>query len=429
MPSMRKAYSTVLKDSFPDSMKIEFGDQKLIYKKRTWTVEQDSGETIEQGLRYGENPDQESALYELVNGNLALGDCHFIEPGRGLVSSLKEEDFLQFGKHPSKINLTDADNALNIIKYLMDKPAAAVMKHNNPSGAATASTIAEACERAYMADRLAAMGGAVALNRACDVDTAKFISNCYVEVVVAPEYDAEAIDILKSRKNLRIIRIDRIDKLADYRSARFVDFKCLIDGGIVAQQSPVSRIQSIEDFQPATATHQGKTYECERKPTEQELADLLFGWCIEMGVSSNSVIYVKDGATVGIGTGEQDRVGCAKLAMVKAYTKYADLLCFNRHGIPYFEMELEIEAGKRAAIDKEAIDKETQEAKGGLVGSTMISDGFFPFRDSVDVAAKEGITSIAQPGGAMRDYDTIQACNEADPKIAMVFTGQRAFKH
>jgi len=430
MPSIKKAYSTILGEHFPDSMTIEFGGQKLVYRKRLWKItDPDTGETVEKGLRYGENPGQECALYELENGNLTLGDCQFIEPGHGLVSSLEERDLLQFGKHPGKINLTDVDNALNIIKFFMDRPAAAVMKHNNPSGVAYGSTIAEACERAYMSDRIASMGGAVALNRPCDADAAKFISTCYVEVVVAPEYEEGAVDLLKKRKNLRIIRMNRIDRLAEYRTLRFVDFKSLIDGGIAVQQSPLNKIQSPADFQPATAKHDGKIYQCSRQPTEQELSDLFFGWCVEMGVSSNSVLFVKDGVTVGIGTGEQDRVGCAKIAAFKAYTKYADLLCFRKYGVPYFELELEIAAGKRPASQKQELDAATAEAKGGLAGSVMISDGFFPFRDSVDVAAKEGVTAIAQPGGSLKDYDVITACNEADPAIAMVFTGQRAFKH
>jgi len=133
--------------------------------------------------------------------------------------------------------------------------------------------------------------------------------------------------------------------------------------------------------------------------------------------------------TVGIGTGEQDRVGVAKIAVMKAYEKFADGLCYERYGIPYYQLELDIEAGKRSADEKEAIDKETQAAHGGLIGATMISDAFFPFRDGVDVGIKEGISAIAHPGGSLRDFESIQACNEADPQVTMVFTGQRAFKH
>jgi phosphoribosylaminoimidazolecarboxamide formyltransferase/IMP cyclohydrolase len=130
---------------------------------------------------------------------------------------------------------------------------------------------------------------------------------------------------------------------------------------------------------------------------------------------------------VGIGTGEQDRVGVAEIAVFKAYTKYADRLCFEKHGIPYKDLELAIARGERDRALKEEIDAVTQKAKGGLIGSTMVSDAFFPFRDGVDVGLKEGATAVVQPGGSMRDFEVIEACNEAG--ATMVFTGQRAFKH
>ena len=426
----KAAYRTIMDDNFPDRMTVSFGDQTLVYRKRTWKItDESSGETVEKGLRYGENPGQEAALYELVNGNLTLGECTFVEPGRGLVSSITEEHLLQFGKHPGKTNLTDVDNALNILKYLMGKPAVAVMKHNNPSGAAEADTLPAAYERAYMADRLAAMGGAVIVNRAMDKETARLISESYVEVVAAPDYEDGAVEILAGRKNLRIIRVPRMDKLAEYRHVRFVDFKSLMDGGIVVQQSPLNRIESAKDFQPAVATYKGKEYRCDRQPTESDLSDCLFGWRVEQGVTSNSVLYVKDGVTVGIGTGEQDRVGVAQIALEKAYTKYADALCYRRHSVPYYQLVLDVERGKRPAHEKEAIDEETETARGGLIGCAMVSDAFFPFRDGVDVGIAEGVAVIVQPGGSLRDFEAIEACNEATPKVAMVFTGQRAFKH
>jgi len=424
------AYHTIMDDHFPPEMRISFGDQTLVYRKRAWKIrDEDNGEVVEKGLRYGENPGQEAALYELVNGNLALGDCKFIEPGRGLVSALSEEHLLQFGKHPGKTNLTDVDNALNILKYLTDTPCVAIMKHNNPCGVAKGKTLAEAYERAYWADRLAAMGGAVVVNRPMDKATAQQISESYVEVVAAPDYEDGAVAILSQRKNLRIIQVPGMDRLAEYAQLRFVDFKSLIDGGIVVQQSPLNRVRAAKDFLPAVAKHDGKEYRCERAPTAQELEDLLFGWLVEQGVTSNSVLYVKDGVTVGIGTGEQDRVGVAQIAANKAYTKYADGLCYKRFGIPYYQLVMEIEHHKRPAHLKEEVDEETDSVRGGLKGSVMVSDAFFPFRDGVDVGIDEGITAVVQPGGSLRDWEVIQACNEAEPKVAMVFTGQRAFKH
>ncbi len=189
------------------------------------------------------------------------------------------------------------------------------------------------------------------------------------------------------------------------------------------------KIRSKEDLLPAVSEYKGVRYEVERKPADKEFDDMLFGWYVEQGVTSNSVLYVKDGVTVGIGTGEQDRVGVAEIAIYKAYTKYADLLCFDRFGISYKELELAIIKGERKEGDKASVDEETKAARGGLAGSTAISDAFFPFRDGVDVIISQGVTAILQPGGSIRDFESIMACNEANPKVTMMYTGQRAFKH
>ena len=429
MTDLKKMYKTVMDDHFPDTMTISFGEQTLVYKKRTWKIAEDSGEVIEKGLRYGENPGQEAALYELVNGNLLLGKCQFIASGKGLVSAITEEDMIQAGKHPGKTNFTDADNAMNIMKYLTRKPCAIIVKHNNPCGVAYGSTLVDAFQRANMADRIAAFGGCATFNRALDRATAEAVSENYLEVVVAPEFEEGAVDILKKRKNLRIIRINNMDKLEQYRYTRFVEFKSLIDGGLIVQQSQLNAVNSKDDLKMATAEFKGKQYKIDRMPTEKEYEDLLFGWNVELGVTSNSVLYIKDECTVGIGTGEQDRVGVAEIAIFKAYTKYADALCFKKHGIPYKTLELEIAAGKRSSAFKDGIDQETKQAHGGLIGSIMVSDAFFPFRDGVDVGIKEGVTAIVQPGGSDRDFESIEACNEAKPPVAMVYTGQRVFKH
>lgn len=428
MKDIKKSYQTVLDDNFPDEMTITFGDQKLVYRKRIWRIN-DEGTVVERGLRYGENPEQEAAMYELVNGNLLLAGCRFINPGNSLVSGIDEGMMVQFGKHPGKINLTDIDNSLNILKYLMDRPAVVIVKHNNPCGVAYGSSIADAFNRAFRADRIAAFGGCVALNRVCDKETAELISKQYLEVIVAPDYDGAAVDILKAKKNLRIVKIPRIDRLTGYRDAVFPDFKSLIDGGIIVQQSSTTKIRSKEDLLPAVSEYKGVRYEVERKPADKEFDDMLFGWYVEQGVTSNSVLYVKDGVTVGIGTGEQDRVGVAEIAIYKAYTKYADLLCFDRFGISYKELELAIIKGERKEGDKASVDEETKAARGGLAGSTAISDAFFPFRDGVDVIISQGVTAILQPGGSIRDFESIMACNEANPKVTMMYTGQRAFKH
>ncbi len=427
---LKGIYRTLMDDHFPEDVSISFGDQVLRYRKRSWKIpDEKTGEVIEKGLRYGENPGQEAAIYELVNGNLVLGECAFIEPGRGIVSSISEKDMIQSGKHPGKINLTDVDSALNIMKYLTDRPAAVIVKHNNPCGVAYGESLASAYERANMADRIAAFGGCAVFNRSVDKITAAMVAENYLEVVSAPDYEEGAVDILARRANLRIMRISRMGRLSDYASSRFVDIKSLMDGGIILQQSPLNLIRTRKDFLRATAAHNGKSYAAERDPSEGEYGDMLFGWQVEQGVTSNSVIFVKDGVTVGIGTGEQDRVGVAEIAVYKAYTKYADALSFRRLGLSYKDLELEVKRGRKDRFVLDEIDNKTKEDKGGLIGSVMVSDAFFPFRDGVDVGICQGIAAIVQPGGSLRDFEVIDACNEAVPQVAMVFTGQRAFKH
>lgn len=417
-------YRVLTKDAFPDTMKITLGDTELVYEKRVWTID---GER--KGLRYGENPDQPAALYELKKGSIVLDGVEYRGPGQGLVSALTEENMIQAGKHPGKTNLTDVDNGINILQYLCARPAALILKHNNPSGAAWSEEgVAVALEKAYMSDRIAAFGGAVVVNRALDKSAAELIDASYFEVVAAPDFEPGVVDILRHRKNLRILRIPGIGRLDEFAGMPFIDVKSLTDGGIVLQKSFVSRIRTVDDFLPACAEKDGVVVTA-RKPTKQEALDLLFAWSVEAGVTSNSVIFAKDGATVAIGTGEQDRVGCVELAIHKAYTKYADSLSFSRNGLSIYEL------GRKAASDKEAatllaeIKEETAQARGGLPGTVLVSDGFFPFRDGVDTALAQGVTAIAQPGGSLRDSEVIAAVNEAVPQAAMVFTGQRSFKH
>ena len=169
MSDIKQMYRTVMDDHFPDEMSIRFGDQTLVYRKRSWKLADASGELVEKGLRYGENPGQEAALYRLVQGNLTIGEVELLGPERGLVTDL---ELLQSGKHPGKTNLTDVDNALNILRYLADRPAAAIMKHNNPCGAAVRGSLEDAYIAANLADRVAAFGGAVAFTKPVDKATA-----------------------------------------------------------------------------------------------------------------------------------------------------------------------------------------------------------------------------------------------------------------
>jgi len=412
--NLKQAYQTIVDDHFPERMEISFVSDgrrsTLVYEKVTWEID---GER--KGLRYGENPGQEAALYKLVNGNLTLGEVVTIAPGRYLVS---DAELLQFGKHPGKINLTDVDNALNILRYLSSGPAAAVMKHNNPSGVAMADTIEEAYIKADLADHIAAFGGCVALNQPVDLATAEAIAKQYAEVVVAPEYEEGTVAILSGRKNLRIMRIGNIARLHSFTSERFVDFKSLIDGAIIAQVSFMPVTRTAEDLMLAEAVRKDTIYKVQRTPTEAEVQDMIFGWIVEAGVLSNSVLYVKDGVTLGIGAGEQDRVGVAVVARDKAYRNMAERLAYIRHQNAYRFLE----ADARAEIDGEVAAE-----NGGLKGAVMVSDGFFPFRDGVDVGLKEGVTAVIQPGGSLRDFEVIEAVNEYG--ATMVFTGQRSFKH
>ncbi len=412
---LKKMYRTIMDDHFPPKMEISFVDQDnrqtLFYEKVSWTID-----NIQKGLRYGENPGQEAALYKLANGNLVLGETESIQPGQYLASDI---ELLQSGKHPGKTNLTDADNSLNILRYFPDKPTVVIVKHNNPCGVARSDTLEDAYLKANMADRVAAFGGCIAVNRAVDRATAEAIIQQYAEVVVAPDFEEGVMGIFSKKKNLRVIRIGNIERLQGFVGQRCVEFKSLIDGGIIAQWSFVPEARTRAGLKLAECEYKGKHYRIQREPTDPEYNDMLFGWLVESGITSNSVIYVKDEVTVGIGTGEQDRVGVAEIARDKAYRKLADRYCFELHGIPYNDLK---DDDKKAEID----DKVAAE-KGGLIGAAMVSDAFFPFRDGVDVGLKEGVTSVIHAGGSENDYQSIEACNEVG--ATMVYTGQRSFKH
>ncbi|MGD8541464.1 MAG: IMP cyclohydrolase, partial [Desulfobacteraceae bacterium] len=261
---LKQMYRTIMDDHFPPRMEISFvadnGRQTLFYEKVSWVIE-----GVRKGLRYGENPGQEAALYKLVNGNLVLGETRTLQPGEHLASDIR---LLQSGKHPGKTNLTDADNALNILRYLHQAPTAVIVKHNNPCGVAQAESLESAYLRAYMADRVAAFGGCIAVNRSLDRATAEAIGNQYAEVVVAPDFEEGALEILARRKNLRVIQIGNIQRLESFVGQRCVDFKSLIDGGVIAQWSFVSQVRTRADLKPAACDHQGRSFRIQREPTD-----------------------------------------------------------------------------------------------------------------------------------------------------------------
>ena len=414
--NLKDMYKNINKDAFPQFMDISFRNsdsdrQTLFYEKVQWDI---AGEKL--GLRYGENPDQPAAMYKLINGNLSIGGVETVLKGRYLASDV---ELLQSGKHPGKINITDVDNGLNILRYFTDTPCSVIIKHNNPSGVAKGETLADAFHKSLMADRIAAFGGAVILNREVDLETAELVTEGYVEVVAAPEFSAKAFELFQTKKNLRVMRIKNIDKLQDFAYSRFMDFKSILDGGVIAQWSYLPKARTKDDFLPAVCEYKGTEYRVNRQPTDKEYEDMIFGWLVESGVTSNSVIYVKDGVTVGIGTGEQDRVGVAEIARDKAYKKMCDRICWDLYAKSWYELT---DPEKRASIESVVNDEH-----GGLKGAVMVSDAFFPFRDGIDIGLKEGVTAVVQPGGSLRDFESIIACNEYN--AAMVYTVQRSFRH
>ena len=303
-------------------------------------------------LRYGENPNQKAAFYA--------------DPFTKGPTVAKMEQL--HGKELSYNNILDMDKALDICMDF-EKPTAVVMKHTNPCGLASADTIYEAFVTAYNVDPLSAFGCVICINRVCDVDVATEISQHFVEVVIAPDFTPEAIEIMEKKKNIRLMRtncpIGPSERVREYKMKK-------VQGGLL--------VQTDEDVVVDRNRLQVIT---KRAPTEEEIDAMLFAWKLAKHVTSNCVVYVKGERAVGIGAGQMSRVDSAKIATMKA-------------------------------------NEPTQ-------GCVMASDAFFPFRDGVDEAAKAGVTAIIQPGGSIRDQEVIDAANEHN--IAMVFTGCRVFRH
>jgi phosphoribosylaminoimidazolecarboxamide formyltransferase/IMP cyclohydrolase len=311
-----------------------------------------------QALRYGENPHQKAAFY--------------VEPAAPPACVASAE--VLHGKELSFNNFLDLDSALNLVREFRE-PAAVVLKHNNPCGAAVAATTEEAFRKAYEGDPLSAFGGILGFNREVDEATAMQITEPgrFVECIVAPGYSEAALQVLTTRpswkKSVRLLRTGPLEARGsrppglDYRR---------VDGGLLVQERDVGG----DDFA-------GLKVVTSRAPTEAELADLHFAWLVCRHVKSNAIVLARGGMVVGVGAGQMSRVDSVHLAVRKA--------------------------GERSR------------------GSVLASDAFFPFRDNVDEAAKAGVTALVQPGGSVRDADSIAACNEHG--LAMVFTGIRHFRH
>ena len=301
-----------------------------------------------QSLRYGENPHQSATWYQTGTKN------------GGWVAAEKLQ-----GKELSYNNLVDLEAARRIISEFTVRPAAVVLKHTNPCGVALGDTLKEAYEKALAADSVSAFGGIVALNRPIDTATATELTKTFLECVVAPSCEAEAKEILATKSKLRILT------LADLNHGPKQTVKA-IAGGLLVQAAD-NAIIDPNNWQIVT----------QRKPTDNELAELLFAWKVCKHVKSNAIVITANRTTLGIGAGQMNRVGAAKIALEQAGEK--------------------------------------------TKGAFLASDGFFPFDDSVRTAAQKGITAIVQPGGSMRDQDSIDAANELG--LTMVFTGTRHFLH
>jgi phosphoribosylaminoimidazolecarboxamide formyltransferase/IMP cyclohydrolase len=308
-----------------------------------------------QVLRYGENPHQAAALY--VQRDLPAGT---IAGARVLA-----------GKELSYNNIADADAALECVKAFQRTPACVIVKHANPCGVALAGSVGEAYEHAYACDPVSAFGGIIAFNHKLDAATAtRILERQFVEVVIAPEVDDDALAAFSKKPNVRLLATGQWpEQVAPER-----DFK-RVAGGLLVQDADRDTLL-MSDLKVVSR----------RVPDAEELRDLLFAWHVAMFVKSNAIVYVRGGRTIGIGAGQMSRVISAKIAAIKA-----------------------------------------EEAGLTVPGSVMASDAFFPFRDGLDTAAGVGIRAVIQPGGSMRDSEVIAAADEHD--IAMVFTGVRHFRH
>lgn len=304
---------------------------------------------LKQTLRYGENPHQKAAFYQKrLSSDFSLAYATQLH-----------------GKELSYNNIQDGNAALQIVKEF-DKPAAVAVKHMNPCGVGTGATIEEAFDKAYEADPTSIFGGIIALNREVDAATAEKLGGIFLEIIIAPSFTDEALEILTKKKNIRLLTINFAQEKKD-------QFKVVsVEGGLLVQEEDTFGFVNA-DIKVVT----------DRQPTEEELEALKLGWAVVKHVKSNAIVVNDAQMTLGVGAGQMNRVGAAKIALEQA--------------------------GEKAK------------------GAVLASDAFFPMSDTVEAAAAAGITAIIQPGGSVKDQDSIDKANEFG--IAMVFTGVRHFKH
>lgn len=307
-------------------------------------------------LRYGENPHQDASVY--------------LDPTPGAGTVIRAPQLNPSGKALSYNNYNDAEAAVELV-HEFDDPTAAVIKHTNPAGCATAGTIESAYADALATDPMSAFGGVVALNRECDARTATSITDSFKEVVAAPSFTEESMDVLTELENLRVLELGDID-----------DF----EGSVKERQLRGGRL--VQDRDTLQLTEDDLEVVSDREPTREQLESMLFGWHVVKHVKSNAIVFTTGTETVGVGAGQMSRVDAVKIAAMKA-EEHAE--------------------GKSA------------------VGGVMASDAFFPFPDGIEEAVDAGIEGVIQPGGSVNDEDVIDAADDHD--IAMVFTGYRCFRH
>lgn len=332
------AYDSLISNYLTEQIGEEWPDQYTVTYEKA------------QDLRYGENPHQKAAFYR---NPLAKS---------GTLSTAEQ----LHGKELSYNNINDADAALKLVKEF-EQPAVVAVKHTNPCGVGIGNNVFDAYQKAYESDPVSIFGGIIAANRKIDRSTAEKMKEIFLEIIMAPDFDEEALALLKEKKNLRLLRVGDVRK--EPVPERLIS---TVSGGVLIQEEDVKQISS-EDLRVVT----------ERKPAEEEIEQLLFAWKVVKHVKSNAIVLTKDYQTIGVGAGQMNRVGSAKIAIEQAGAK--------------------------------------------AIGSFLASDAFFPMSDTVEEAAKAGITAIIQPGGSIRDEESIEAANKHG--IAMVFTDIRHFKH
>jgi phosphoribosylaminoimidazolecarboxamide formyltransferase / IMP cyclohydrolase len=355
---IRRIYRTARDEDLPLSLKLTIGDKVFEYSKVQWKVE---GRM--RGLRYGTNPHQKGALYRPKSSNGGIGNV----------------DWVKWGKDgPSATNIEDGSHGLRITSYFKE-PAVAVMKHLNPSGVAVSrgeDNLSQVYARARDSDSRAAFGSVVVFNSPVDRKTAEEIMKTFVEVVYAPGYGSDALGVFESKRDIRVGEVPAPEARG---VATPPDVVVLEDGSLIIEDQYRTSILSLREMQRLRVP-------TEKKPSDHEYLDLLHGWWVACEVRSNAVVFWKDGTSLAIGTGQQDRIGAIENSIEKA------------HRLGH-----------------------------SLEGSVLASDGFLPKLDNVEALAKEGVSAIVQPGGSVEDLEIVKACNDRGMK--MIFTGERAFRH